>query len=584
MLSTDNDPSMNPTRTAGPTEYQIVEEPSRTPRKIRIIVIGAGLSGLNFAHDVDTSPLNLDLVIYDKNPEVGGTWYENRYPGCGCDVPSVNYQFSWAPSTEWTSFYSSGPEILKYFQNVASQFGLLKYIRLGQTVVGATWDEQERKWRVRVQKGDNPEDVMDDSADVLVNASGALNKWKWPAIPCRETFQGTMLHTANWDSTATLDGKRVAVIGSGSSGVQIVPSIQPLVSSLKCFIRSSSWVTGVAAQRFAGKGGTNFEYTDKQKQILRADPQKYLAYRKKIETEMNARFRFLINGSQEQLQATELTEKDMRSKLASHPEIVEHIVPKNFPIGCRRPTPGNGYLEALCSENTSVITQAIDRFTPRGIKTADGAEHELDVIVCATGFDVSWRPPYPTIGRNSRSLSEQWKEIPRTYLSIATPNFPNYLILNGPFGPYGHGSIIPCIEAVSKLFLQMLEKMSMEGIASFEPKDEAVGDFFEHHRQYMPLTAWTKPCRSWFKQGTVDGEVMMWPGSKVHFFDTIKSPRWEDYHLHYTTGNRFGYLGNGFAAREVDGSSDLSWYLGVLDEKGDGEFLPDEDFEDFMVV
>ncbi|GLA21575.1 hypothetical protein AnigIFM62618_011244 [Aspergillus niger] len=529
--------------------YEIIDEPSRSRRKIRIVVIGAGASALNFAHDIDQSTLDIELVLYEKNPEVGGTWFENRYPGCGCDIPSVNYQFSWAPSPDWTSFYSSAPEILKYFKGIADNYGLRKYIRLDHRVVGASWDEDSEQWHVKIQRGDNPANVFEDRCHILVNASGVLNKWKWPAIRGRETFQGPMVHSAHWDDQVELKGKRVAVIGSGSSAVQIVPTIQP--------------------------------NTANQKNIFRNHPQKYLAYRKKIESELNSRFRFILNGSEEQANARAYAERDMRSKLARRPEIADHIVPKNFAVGCRRPTPGNGYLEALCSQNTEVVSESISEITPKGIRTADGVEHEVDVIVCATGFDVSWRPSYPTIGREARSLSEQWKDIPRTYLSITVPNFPNYLIFNGPFGPYGHGSFLPITETLSRHFLQILEKMSSEGVTSFEPKEEAVADFFEHHRKFMPRTAWTSPCRSWFKQGTVDGEVMMWPGSRIHFFETMKQPRWEDYHLRYTTTNRFGYLGNGFAAREFDGS-DMSWYLGAL-EGNEQAYLPDEDFEDFMV-
>ncbi|GLA32505.1 hypothetical protein AnigIFM63326_000714 [Aspergillus niger] len=529
--------------------YEIIDEPSRSRRKIRIIVIGAGASALNFAHDIDQSTLDIELVLYEKNPEVGGTWFENRYPGCGCDIPSVNYQFSWAPSPDWTSFYSSAPEILKYFKGIADNYGLRKFIRLDHRVVGASWEEDSEQWHVKIQRGDNPENVFEDRCHILVNASGVLNKWKWPAIQGRETFQGPMLHSAHWDDQVELKGKRVAVIGSGSSAVQIVPTIQP--------------------------------NTANQKNIFRNNPQKYLAYRKKIESELNSRFRFILNGSEEQANARAYAERDMRSKLARRPEIADHIVPKNFSVGCRRPTPGNGYLEALCSQNTEVVSESVSEITPKSIRTSDGVEHEVDVIVCATGFDVSWRPSYPTIGREARSLSEQWKDIPRTYLSITVPNFPNYLIFNGPFGPYGHGSFLPITETLSRHFLQILEKMSSEGVTSFEPKEEAVADFFQHHRKFMPRTAWTSPCRSWFKQGTVDGEVMMWPGSRIHFFETMKQPRWEDYHLRYTTTNRFGYLGNGFAAREFDGS-DMSWYLGTL-EGNEQAYLPDEDFEDFMV-
>ncbi|KAL3444849.1 hypothetical protein BJX65DRAFT_319736 [Aspergillus insuetus] len=563
------------------SEYSILEETSRLGRKIRIIVIGCGASAINFAHEVDTSSLDLDLVCYDKNPSIGGTWYENKYPGCGCDIPSINYQFSWAPSSHWSSFYSSASEILHYFKSVAQDYGLMKYMNLNSKVVDARWVEEERQWHIQVQKTDS-HTVFTDKADILINASGVLNKWKWPAIPNREAFQGPMLHSANWDDSIQLEGKRVGVIGSGSSAVQIVPNIQPLVSSLKCFIRSQSWVTASFGQRFAGKGGTNFKYNGKQKEILRTDPAKYLAYRKKIESELNSRFRFILNGSQEQAEARAAAERDMRTRLAKKPEIADLIVPKNFAVGCRRPTPGAGYLEALCEDNVSVVSSSIEGFTTKGIRTADGVEHEFDVIVCATGFDVSWKPSYPTIGRDGRSLSKEWADMPNTYLSITVPHFPNYLIFNGPYGPYGHGSFLPITETLSRHFMQMLTKMSEEGVTTFDVKEAAVADFAQHRRLFLPRTAWSSPCRSWFKQGKVDGEIMMWPGSRIHFFETMKAVRWEDYDLTYTTANRFGYLGNGFAARESDGR-DLTWYLGLMGDEDVQPELADEDFADFMV-
>ncbi|KAL4819975.1 hypothetical protein BDW67DRAFT_181685 [Aspergillus spinulosporus] len=563
------------------SEYSILEEASRIGRKIRIIVIGCGASAINFAHEVDTSPLDLELACYDKNPSIGGTWYENKYPGCGCDIPSINYQFSWAPSPDWSSFYSSASEILNYFKSVAETYGLMKYMNLNSKVVDARWNEDDQQWHVKVHQTES-DTVFTDKAHILINASGVLNKWKWPAIPNREAFRGPMLHSANWDDSVQLEGKRVAVIGSGSSAVQIVPNIQPLVSTLTCFIRSQSWVTASFGQRFAGKGGTNFKYSEKQKQILRTDPERYLAYRKKIESELNSRFRFILNGSKEQAEARAAAERDMRTRLAKKPEIADLIIPTNFAVGCRRPTPGAGYLEALCEDNVSVVSSSIEEFTTKGIRTADGTEHEFDVIVCATGFDVSWKPSYPTIGREGRSLSKEWADMPNTYLSITVPHFPNYLIFNGPYGPYGHGSFLPITETLSRHFLLMLTKMSEEGVTTFDVKEEAVADFVQHRRLFLPRTAWSSPCRSWFKQGKVDGEIMMWPGSRIHFFETMKNPRWEDYNLTYTTTNRFGYLGNGFAARESDGR-DLTWYLGLLGDEDVQPELKDEDFADFMV-
>lgn len=282
-------------------KYQILETPSRSHRPLKVITIGAGASALNFAHEVSISDLDIDLVCYEKNPEIGGTWFENKYPGCACDIPSVNYQLSWAPGV-WSSYYSTAPNILAYFKKLADDYDLRKYIRLSHRIAGATWDELSQEWEVAVEDL-NTKHVFKDRCNVLINASGVLNKWKWPAIKGRETFRGPMLHSANWDDTVDLKGKRVAVIGGGSSAVQIVPNIQPIVGSMKCFIRSTSWVTAGFGQRFAGKNGANFRYSDEQKEIFKNDPVKYLKYRKNIESELNVRFKFILNGSPEQAAA-----------------------------------------------------------------------------------------------------------------------------------------------------------------------------------------------------------------------------------------------------------------------------------------
>ncbi|THX76756.1 steroid monooxygenase [Aureobasidium pullulans] len=561
-------------------KYEVLEIPSRSNRLLKVIAIGAGASALNFAHEVATSDLDLELVCYEKNPEIGGTWYENRYPGCACDIPSVNYQYSWAPAV-WKSYYSPAPDILAYLKKVADDYGLRKYVRLSHRIVGATWNDHAQEWFVWVEDLATG-NIFEDKCNVLINAAGVLNKWKWPAIEGREQFQGSMLHSADWDDSVDLTGKRVAVIGGGSSAVQIVPNIQPIVKNMKCFVRSTSWVTAGFGQRFAGKDGVNFDYSDEQKNIFQNDPVKYLKYRKNIESELNVRFKFILNGSPEQAAARKFAEAEMRRKLAPKPEIGDVLIPKDFAVGCRRPTPGNGYLEALCEANVEVISDTIAKITSTGIQTADGVDHDVDIIICATGFDVSWRPAYPTIGRHAKNLAKEWEQIPSTYLSITVPDFPNYLIFNGPFGPYGHGSFLAITETIAKHFMQMLRKMSEERVSSFAPTQDAVNDFAEHRRSFLPRTAWTSPCRSWFKQGTVDGEPMMWPGSRIHFFETLEKVRWEDYDLKHVEKNRFAYLSNGFASRESDGR-DLSWYLGLLDGKDTQPEFTEADVLDFLM-
>nr|QFR37238.1 flavin-containing monooxygenase [Cyberlindnera americana] len=565
------------------SEYQITEQPGSTPRKIKVIVIGAGASGLNFARELYKEVPSADLAIYEKNPSIGGTWYENRYPGVACDIPSVNYQFTWAPSTQWKTYYSTGPEILQYFKTVAKEHGLDKDVHLNHKVVGAKWDEASKKWTVQVQRGDDPNDIITDEGEVLINATGVLNKWKWPKINGLESFEGPKLHSANWDTSLDLEGKTVGIIGSGSSAVQIVPNILPKVSKLTQFVRSKFWITAGFAQKFAGKDGANFTYTKEQINVMKNDPVKYLTYRKNIESDLNQRFRSVMRDSEEQKESREYAESEMKRKLASKPEIAEKVIPQDFGVGCRRPTPGNGFLEALCDPKTELVYSDIDEINATGLRTKDGVQHDFDVLVCATGFDVSWVPYFPLIGRDGKDLRDEWKDKPETYLSIGVPNFPNYLIFMGPHAPYAHGSILPMTEAIAKNFIQLVKRVAEESVTSFDPKQEAVEDFIQQRKTFLERTVWNDPCRSWFKQGTYDGELMMWPGSRIHFFEVMKQPRWEDFNLTHVKGNRYEYFGNGFHTREFSGK-DLSWYLGLLGTEDVQPNFTDDDVKDFLIV
>jgi cation diffusion facilitator CzcD-associated flavoprotein CzcO len=225
--------------------YSITEHPLGTLKKVKIICIGAGAATINFCHEADLQLKNFEIVAYDKNPEIGGTWYENRYPGCACDIPSVNYQYTWHPHI-WTSYYSSAPEILSYFKEVVEKYNLGKYMRLNSKVIGCRWDEEQAKWFVKVDQKGN---VFEDSCDILVSATGVLNAYKYPDIPGLQNFKGILAHSANYPVDLELKDKTVAVIGAGSSGVQIVSNITPMVGKLINFIRSPTWITAGFAQK-----------------------------------------------------------------------------------------------------------------------------------------------------------------------------------------------------------------------------------------------------------------------------------------------------------------------------------------------
>lgn len=257
----------------------------------------------------------------------------------------------------------------------------------------------------------------------------------------------------------------------------------------------------------------------------------------------------------------------MHRKLGGDPRLVDKVIPKDFNVGCRRPTPGNGYLEALVSEKTTTFTESIAGVTPRGFLDQSGNEYEVDVIICATGFDTSYRPPFPVIGLSGTVLSERWATLPESYLGIAAPSMPNYFMFTGPFTPVAQGAILPIITHMSRYFVQVVRKMYSQHIRCVTPKDHAVAQFMEHCRAYLPRVSWADPCTSWFKQGRKDGPMVMWPGSRLAFFEAVTAPQWEDFDIQYHGGNRFAFLGSGFAGYEYSEDGENTPYL-------DGDFVP----------
>ncbi|PKY00473.1 FAD/NAD(P)-binding domain-containing protein [Aspergillus campestris IBT 28561] len=533
--------------------------PRRNPFKV--IIIGAGASGIDFLHHAKTalSGLNVKLRCVEKNSDVGGTWLENRYPGCACDVPSASYQFPWRPNPHWSQYYSGAREIWAYMKAVALDEGLTQYMEFGVEVKGATWVDETARWVVKLAKVNGQE--WEEQCDVLLNATGVLNNWKWPDIPGLHSFRGDLFHTARYPENFDLKGKRVAVIGTGSSGVQTVASVYPDADKLYTWVRSPTWITAGFAQKFAGKDGANFDYTEQDKLAWEQDPEKYREYRKMIEHELNQRFKLVLRNSAESQQANEFSYREMTAKLAENADIAAHIIPQNFNVACRRPTPGNGYLEALIGEKTTIFMEDVAGITPKGFTVQSGEEYACDVIICATGFDTSFRPRFPITGINGKSLSELWSNMPESYLGLAVPRMPNYFMFTGPFTPTAQGSILPLITSKSKHILQIIRKMYVQHIRRMVPRDSAIADFMEHCQAYLPRTCWADPCSSWFKQGRVDGPIAMWPGSRLAYLDVMRSPQWEDYDVEYDSGNRFGFLGSGFHVSEFEANGNITDYL-----------------------
>jgi cation diffusion facilitator CzcD-associated flavoprotein CzcO len=260
------------------------KQPLLEPRRIKVVCVGAGYSGLILAYKVKHQmklDSFIDLKIYEKNDDVGGTWLENRYPGVACDVPAHVYTFCWEPNPDWSRFYASGPEIWEYIRRTTTKYKLDDFIEFKSRVVESIWDETTSRWKIKVDQGGK---TIDTEADVLVNASGILNKWVWPEIEGLRHFKGTLLHSAAWDLTADWSGKRIGLIGNGSSAIQILPQVQPTASHVVNYIRSATWISLNFHQKYAPEG-TNLIFTEEQKQRFHDHPEELTEYRKAIEHE-----------------------------------------------------------------------------------------------------------------------------------------------------------------------------------------------------------------------------------------------------------------------------------------------------------
>ncbi|RSL49542.1 hypothetical protein CEP54_012383 [Fusarium duplospermum] len=437
-------------------------------------------------------------------------------------------------------------------------------IKLKHEVTGAHWDDHDAVWRLKILNLENQIE-FDDFCHFLLDSTGILN--------------------ANWPSGVDYKDLTVAVIGNGSSGVQILPEIQPAVMSLVHFVREPTWVVPSRLQLLAqGAGGgvldevdlkENADFTEAQIERFKSDPEFYKKCVKAVEQVVNGNFPLTLKDTEFAASLQEKAMEYMTEALGGDERLCNAIIPK-FPLGCRRLTPAVDYLWALRKANVRVVTDPITSIEAQGLRTQAGELIKVDAIICATGFNVSFRPRFPIVSRNG-NLQDIWtKHVPKAYMSCAVPDFPNYFnqysnrrrfLFLGPNAPIGHGSVFTITKHIAKYLTRIIKKCQVEGIRAISPQQAAVDELFEHTQQFMPRTAWSGNCISWFKGGTLDGPVTaLHPGSRIHFFHMLEGFRGEDWEYTWRKKtNRFQFLGNGFSMKEFDGE-DSTWYLNEPDK------------------
>ncbi|KAK4187657.1 hypothetical protein QBC35DRAFT_515335 [Podospora australis] len=563
-------PVINPIPSYPKSRISLVDRFIDQPRALRVAVIGGGLAGITAGILLPAKVPNIQLTIYEKNHDFGGTWLENTYPGVRCDIPSHVYQATFEPKTDWTDQFAPGAEIRDYWQGVAKKHDVYRFARFHTRVEDLTWDATESVWQVKITNLESGEQTT-ETADFVLTAIGRFNAWKLPDYPGINDYKGILRHASHWDNSFDVAGKNVAVIGNGASGIQLVANLQKQVKRLDHYARNKTWIAGSWAgdERTLGPQ----PYTEEQKKLFAENPQAYLDFRKELEDKYWRRFGAFFRGSEINSDLRQRFIEIMKERLKKKPELLDDLVP-DFSPNCRRLTPGPGYLEAISEDNVSYIRDKIARFTETGIVTVDGAERTVDAVFCATGANVDMVTPFPITahGKDLRSLWDPEGKLrgqggesygfPYTYMGLATPGFPNLLFVHGPHGTGPSGTVPHSVENQLVLYAKILRKAAREGIKKMEPKQRAADEFVEYSDAFFVATVLSDGCSSWYNGGRPGGRIHgIWPGSAGHVTQVRREPRWEDWEYEYLgpEGNRFAwYFGNGWTSKEAEETSDMT--------------------------
>ena len=480
-----------------------------TRRTPRVAIIGAGMSGIGMAAKLKMAGIE-SFHLYEQSDDLGGTWHANTYPGLHCDIASRYYQYTFAPNPNWSQRNASGREIWAYLNDVADHFGIREHTSFRTRVTEAEW--VNGVWRLRSDDG------CEEEYDFILTAAGGLVHTKKPALEGMETFAGDVFHSAEWDHSVPLEGKRVGVIGTGSTGMQITRALAPVAGEFTLFQRTPQWIFPVP----------NHRYMRLTRWLYRRFPAlNRLAYR----------------GWQHMFEATfgravikpGLTRTAMSAACLLHlrsvrdPELRRRFTPDYQPM-CKRLVMGTGFYELFERPNVELVDEGIHRVEPRGIVTADGELHALDVIVLATGFDAhAFVRPMELIGPGGIRLSHVWEQEPHGYRSVALPGFPNVLMLLGPHSPFGNQSQFRVSETQQDFAMRVIDLWRDGQVNAMAPTRAATDRFNHSIRANLAPTVWVTGCDSWYIGK--DGTPSVWPFPAKHHRDILQAPELSDWDI-----------------------------------------------------
>jgi cation diffusion facilitator CzcD-associated flavoprotein CzcO len=463
----------------------------------RVAIIGTGFSGLGMAIRLKQAGID-DFVLLERAGDVGGTWRDNTYPGCQCDVPSHLYSFSFAPNPNWTRTFSHQEEIWDYLRDCAERFEITPHVRLNHEVIDAAWDEEAGVWRLETSGGDL-------TAQVVVSGTGALSEPSIPELPGLESFEGAAFHSARWDHDFDLENKRVAVIGTGASSIQFVPRIQRQVESLTLFQRTPPWVLPHSDRPI----------TDPERRAYGRLPLLQRVMRSSIYW---ARETFLLHFVRPRF--AKLPERMGRRHLRKQvpdPELRRKLTP-DYTFGCKRALISNDYYPALTKPNVEVVTDGIAEVRPHSVVAADGTERDVDAIIFGTGFRVHDMPVIDRLrGRDGLSLAENWRESMQAFLGTTIAGFPNLFMLLGPNTGLGHTSVVVMVEAQIAYVMDALRAMDRHDWRTLEVREEVQRAYNERVQAGLRGTVWNAGgCASWYLDRS-GRNTTLWPSFTWRF-------------------------------------------------------------------
>ncbi len=442
-------------------------------------MVGGGFAGVGAAVMLRRAGYS-EVTVFERRERVGGVWHDNTYPGAACDIPSHLYEFSFAPNPRWSRRYAPQAEIQAYVEEVAVRYGVRDRIRTSTEVLRADWDAERRRWRLQTSRGRF-------EAEVLITACGQHRPPKVPPIPGLSDFEGPAFHTAEWRHDVPLEEKRVALIGTGCSAIQVGPAIQPVVGRLAVYQRSPGWTLPRNDAAYSERAKRAFERFPALQRLDRAA----VLFSQELGAEAMTRRRWLLPllraGGQRQI-----------NRAIQDPGLRRKVTPRDE-IGCKRVMLTDDWYPTLTKPNVELVSEAIESVSASGVRTADGIERPFDVIVLATGFATHrLLAPMEVFGVSGRSLRDEWSEVPRAYLGLSVPGFPNMFLLYGPNTNGGTGSVIYTIEAGMQHVLSALHALERERASAIEVRSEAAEQFDRELRSALDGTVWHSGCTSWY--------------------------------------------------------------------------------------